>query len=203
MKLLGARILDHNLWHLHRRSAAGGVFIGIFAAFIPLPIQTLVVAVLCVFTRSNLPVGFVFTWVSNPVTYIPLYYFCYRVGNLVLGLPVNVHMDAFTVDQFTNTLEAIWKPLFVGCFVTGIAVASVGYVAAQTLWRYHVLKQWRKRKRHGSQSATACTQAAQSANDEQLTMLNIPSDDNPPKSPTQPLDGSAGGGSDWNNDTPR
>ena len=45
---LGARLHDSEVWHLGRRSVAGGVSLGFFLAFIPLPIQMLVAAPLAI-----------------------------------------------------------------------------------------------------------------------------------------------------------
>ena len=40
MRLFSNYLYDPNIWHVHRRSSAGGAAIGVFCAFIPLPIQT-------------------------------------------------------------------------------------------------------------------------------------------------------------------
>ncbi|MEL0049239.1 MAG: DUF2062 domain-containing protein, partial [Gammaproteobacteria bacterium] len=44
------------LWHLNRRSVSGAAFVGLFSAFIPLPSQMLLAALIAVVFRVNLPI---------------------------------------------------------------------------------------------------------------------------------------------------
>ena len=46
-----------NLWHLHRRSVAGGVAVGMFCGLIPGPFQMIGAAIMSVLFRVNLPVA--------------------------------------------------------------------------------------------------------------------------------------------------
>ena len=43
---MGQLFTDPNLWHLNRRSLSGAAFIGIFCAFMPIPLQMVVAAIL-------------------------------------------------------------------------------------------------------------------------------------------------------------
>jgi len=80
-------LLDRKeIWHLHRRSAAGAAFIGLFCAFVPIPAQMLLAAVLAVVFRCNLPMSVGLVWVSNPLTFPPLFYFAYRLGAWLLDM---------------------------------------------------------------------------------------------------------------------
>ncbi|MGA0033607.1 MAG: DUF2062 domain-containing protein, partial [Burkholderiales bacterium] len=73
----------HNLWHLHRRSVAGGVAIGLFAGLVPGPLQIISGVILAILFRVNLPVAALVTLYTNPLTIVPLYYVAYRYGALV------------------------------------------------------------------------------------------------------------------------
>ena len=76
--------LQHpNLWHLHRRSVAGGIAVGMFSGLIPGPFQMLSAALLAVLFRVNLPVAIFSTFYTNPFTIVPLYYAAYKLGSLV------------------------------------------------------------------------------------------------------------------------
>ena len=74
LRFLGDWLHDPNIWHLNRRSASMAVFIGLFIAFVPLPSQMLMAAVLAVLLRVNLPLSVLLVWVSNPITMPPLFY---------------------------------------------------------------------------------------------------------------------------------
>jgi hypothetical protein len=70
--ILGSALQHPNLWHLNRRSVAGGVAIGMLCGMIPGPIQMLCAAALAIVLRVNLPVAMTATWYSNPFTIVPL-----------------------------------------------------------------------------------------------------------------------------------
>ena len=69
---------DPNLLHLNRHSVSLAVFIGIFCAFIPIPIQTLLVIGMCFWWGANLPISMMIIWLSNPITIPPMFYLTYK-----------------------------------------------------------------------------------------------------------------------------
>src|SRR3990170_6990731 len=84
----GSLLHDPNIWPLTRRSSAGGVAAGLFCAFIPLPIHMIVAAAVAILFRVNLPLAVVLTWITNPLTFAPVFYFAYQVGSWLLRVPV-------------------------------------------------------------------------------------------------------------------
>ena len=56
LRFLGKLTHDPNLWHLNRHSVSRAMAAGLFAAFIPMPMQMLLAAGLAVWIRSNLPI---------------------------------------------------------------------------------------------------------------------------------------------------
>jgi len=147
LQFMGHRLKDPNLWHMNRRSVANGMFIGLFCAFLPAPGQIALATFMAILMRGNLPTAICATWVSNPITYAPIFYFTYKVGTLLITSNADVTGFDFSIDTITTNIEAIWKPLFLGSFLCGLAVASIGYVAIRVYWRMKVLHIWRKRKR--------------------------------------------------------
>lgn len=156
---LGPRIKEPNLWHLNRRSVSSGVAIGILCAFIPGPIQIFMAVFLCFMVRGNLPLALGSTWISNPLTYIPIYYFCYEVGVWILGVPtdsmgnpIKIHIQG-NVDDFQRLadqlLEVGWEAigtLLLGCFVVGVICSASSFVFIRMLWRLHVYRAITRRK---------------------------------------------------------
>src|SRR5512140_768045 len=78
-------LVHPNLWHLHRRSVAGGVAVGMFAGLIPgsNPVQFTAAALLAIGFRVNLPIAVIVTLYSNPFTIVPLYFLAFKLGQLV------------------------------------------------------------------------------------------------------------------------
>ncbi len=80
LRFLGKLTHDPNLWHLNRHSVSRAMAAGLFAAFIPMPMQMLLAAGLAVWIRSNLPSSVGLVWLTNPITMPPVFYCTYKLG---------------------------------------------------------------------------------------------------------------------------
>ena len=146
-QVLGDILHDPNIFHLTRYSAAGGVAVGLFLAFIPVPGQMLIAAVVAVLLRVNLPLSVALVWISNPVTIPPLMYIAYKIGAFMLQHPhVKFHFE-FTLQWFEQTFAEIWQPLLLGCLTLGIVSSLCGYLVVRLLWRLTIIRKWEERKR--------------------------------------------------------
>ncbi len=147
--------LQHpNLWHLHRRSVAGGVALGLFCGLIPGPLQMLTAVLLAVKLRVNLPVALFTTLYTNPLTIVPLYLFAYEIGLKVSGAnnetvePLPVFPDVHWHDWFSQVWEwllVLGKPLLIGLPILAIGLATLGYVVVRLGWRVMVVWKWSRR----------------------------------------------------------
>lgn len=156
----GPWLRHHNLWHLHRRSVAGGVAVGLFAGLIPGPLQILGGVLLSILFRVNLPVAAITTVYTNPLTIVPLYFVAYHYGALVTG--GNGHdaaISPFSTEglSWSEWLPALFdwmatlgKPLAVGLPLLGLTLATVGYLLVDNAWKLYVRLAWRKRGRRPS-----------------------------------------------------
>lgn len=130
------------------RGLAAGVFAGCFPIF---GIQMLAGAMLAALVRGNIPLALGGTWISNPVTYIPLFIFNYHVGIWVLGttedaLVADQSLEALVdlgadlalipmLQEITTLGASFLIPLLAGCTVVGIVCAAISYCIAQWLLR--------------------------------------------------------------------
>ena len=143
----------HNLWHLHRRSVAGGVAVGMFCGLVPGPLQMLSAALLAVLLRVNLPVALFTTLYTNPFTILPLYVLAYELGCWISGVPPTavltlpeLHWHSWLRESW-QWLEALGKPFIIGLPLLAVILAVVGYIVVRVLWRVAVILRWRARKR--------------------------------------------------------
>ncbi|XZE52249.1 DUF2062 domain-containing protein [Planctomycetaceae bacterium SH139] len=156
------RFITHNLLHAddppHR--LALGVAIGMFFAFTPLiGVQmVLVVAAAWVF-RANKAVGVPLVWISNPATFVPIFYPCYLIGNAILGWPlVSRQWWAALADPPVGFIEGsrfywarmleIFAPLMLGSIAVALPLAIMSYLVTRTVierYRARGLKKWRRR----------------------------------------------------------
>lgn len=149
--LFGDLLHDPNLWHLNRRSAAGGTALGLFLAFIPLPIQMISAVTFSILLRVNLPITMAGVWVTNPLTIPPMFFFAYQVGAFIMGVPSNdIGFEQMDWDWVRNEMLLIWKPLLLGSLICSVVASISGYSIVRVLWRLHLvqrLKERRARKR--------------------------------------------------------
>lgn len=146
LRFLGDRLHEPNLWHLNRHSVAKAFAVGLFCAWIPLPMQMVFAATAAIYFRSNIPLSVALVWVTNPVTMPPLFYFAYRVGLLFTNGPVTEQSSEFSVGNVLSELGEVWQPFLLGCLILGVVCASTGYFGIQYFWRAHITKKWAERK---------------------------------------------------------
>lgn len=145
LRHLGAWLHDENLWHLNRRSVAGGVAAGLFWAMIPIPAQMLVAAFSAIAVRINLPISVALVWLTNPITMPAVFYFNYLVGTWLLGTPPGVGEFQPSIEWIAREINSIWKPLYLGSLLIGALLACLGYGAVRLYWRWHVLRRYKMR----------------------------------------------------------
>jgi uncharacterized protein (DUF2062 family) len=138
---------DHRLWAIRRRTVVPAVAIGIFIAFLPTPGHTLMGALLALALRVNIPVAALATWVSNPVTMGPMYYFAYRLGRYLLRTPLQEFQFEMSWDWVTHTFLTIWQPMLLGCFILGVLAAVTSYITLDLFWRSSIAD-YKTRKRN-------------------------------------------------------
>ena len=145
-----------NLWHLHRRSVAGGVAVGLFCGLIPGPLQMIGSTLLAVLFRVNLPVALISTLYTNPFTIVPLYALAYEIGAWLSGAHngVAVVQPSFPELHWSNWLRELWdwlmilgKPLVIGLPLLAASLATIGYFAVRVTWRVAVILKWRARQK--------------------------------------------------------
>lgn len=134
-------------WSLHRSNVARAVALGLFIAFIPLPIHIVLVAVLALVLRVNIPISFATIWVSNPMTWVPQYVFAHWVGTKLLGNPEQTLSFEMSWAWIEHGLLPVWKPFLLGCLVCGAAAATIGYVGLTLIWHMTLVMKYHERKR--------------------------------------------------------
>ncbi|QUS62363.1 DUF2062 domain-containing protein [Synechocystis sp. PCC 7339] len=122
VKLLRLQSTPHAL----ARGLAVGSFAGMFPFF---GLQTAIALVLAIPLRGNKIVAAGATWISNPFTYVPIYWFNYRLGLLLLqreGVPFN-ELDWQSTELLKYGGDAAIA-LLVGSLVAGAGVGLTAYV---------------------------------------------------------------------------
>jgi len=120
----------------NRKMLSKGVFIGVFIAFIPMPMQMAAVLAVMPFTRFNVPIALAMCWLSNPFTMPPMYYMEYLTGSFFLGSEIEA--VEMTLDWFSNNIGKIFVPLYVGTAFYSIVGSIGGYWLVNHFWKSSV-----------------------------------------------------------------
>ena len=150
IRLFDEYLHDPNIWHIHRRSSAGGAAIGAFCAFIPIPIQTLSAAALAILFRMNLPIAILFSFLANPITVPFIFFYSYKLGSILFGLEENqiiniIPKNTSIIEWFNTIFLNIWEPLLIGCLILGLISSSITYFLIRLIWRIGAIVKWGNR----------------------------------------------------------
>ena len=150
LRVMGRILHDPEIFHLTRHSTAGGLATGLFCAFAPFPGHMLLAAAAAIVLRVNLPIAVVVTWITNPITVPPIFYFAYRTGSFVLNRPPQAITFAWDLEWFNSTFAMIWPSLVTGCLLFAVVSAMLGYWTVILCWRLAVIRKLRARRRNSS-----------------------------------------------------
>ncbi len=149
-----------------------GVSLGLFTAFLPLlGLHTIIAFMLAFVTRANKAVSILCSWISNPLTVIPIFVPSYIFGRAIVGifrepLPPDTHQVAEILERsfsFSSLIAAVsssdfWKEmaslfgeigleLTTGCLVLGTTFAVVFYFATYNMIIVHRKKVAKKHRK--------------------------------------------------------
>lgn len=135
----------HRLIHLNETPyrIAMGSACGIFCSALPLFGQTFIGMVAARILRASILASLPWSWISNPLTTLPMWYGGYRLGIWMLSgqqKPLSASEVQQLVENFDQMawleslsilsgefMEAL-EPLWLGCIVMGLIMAAPGFV---------------------------------------------------------------------------
>lgn len=156
--LRARRFVFHNMLHAddppHR--IALGVAIGVFFTFTPfIGIQMVMVVGAAWLLRANKVVGVPLVWISNPATFVPIFYPCYLIGRTILGwkgvgkewwaqLASPPEGFAQATQFYWNRTMEVFSPLMLGCFIVGIPFSIFSYLTTRIVIERYRLRMAKK-----------------------------------------------------------
>lgn len=142
------------LWQWSRRGVALGVAIGIFFSMITPIAQIPASVAVSVLLRANIPAAMASTFISNPVTFAPIYYLAYRTGLKLTGekpkkelvQPNTAHANQPTDEKgWWHRARKMGKPLIVGLGLFAVIGGVLSYVLVNLVWLICV--RWKRHRR--------------------------------------------------------
>jgi len=125
----------------NREMVSKSFLIGLFLAFLPIPLQMLAVILMMKFFKFNVPVAIALCWISNPLTMPFIFYVEYIVGGFLLNIEIEtIHIS---VEWFNNNFQDIFIPLYFGALIVASVVSTIVYFSINFLW-IHLVKKNKK-----------------------------------------------------------
>ena len=135
------------LWALNRRAVARGVACGLPVGVIPLPTQMVLAAALAGVFHGNVPAAVASTWLTNPFTAVPIWWFALQLGSLATGVPLSLpDIDWFSVGEVWGWMKSLGQPLVIGLCLAAMLLSLVGYVITMVAWRVVIIRRYRTRR---------------------------------------------------------
>ena len=120
---------------------AKGLAIGVFAGCFPLlGLQSLIGIFLAAIFRASKVAAVAATWISNPLTYVPLFLFNYKIGQFLLRTKDAELLDITSLTAFRELGPTIAITLLTGSFIVGTILSMVTY-----FYSLAILQRWRDR----------------------------------------------------------
>jgi uncharacterized protein (DUF2062 family) len=115
-----------------------------------MPFEMVPAIFLAALMRGNLPFAIAGIWISNPVTWIPLYTPCYLLGVSILQIePVALHQ--ITIFQLGWHYVALW----LGCLIVGITLSVSAHFLISFVWRSQIQQRWKRRSQQRKDEKSA------------------------------------------------
>lgn len=118
-----------------RGAVCRGMAVGMFWACAPMPMQMVPAFFCCYLWRANMVLALVCVWLSNPFTYLPVFYVEYRIGRRLFGGGEDFDFAAFEAlwddaggVPWAAVFDGILTPLLQGAVVLAFTMAAVGYL---------------------------------------------------------------------------
>jgi uncharacterized protein (DUF2062 family) len=129
-----------------RKMITRGVVLGLFVAFIPMPMQMAAILLFMPFFRFNVPIAIAMVWITNPFTMPAIYVVEYYTGSFFLGMHIGeVEM---TLEWFKDNIDDIFIPLYTGALFYSITFSFSAYWLVNHFWRSSVKKDKKKHRHH-------------------------------------------------------
>ncbi|MGP4714695.1 DUF2062 domain-containing protein [uncultured Psychrobacter sp.] len=161
MKLFAPHLADARLWHFNRHSLNKAVYIGVLSAFFPLPGQMLLALIGALIFRANVPMALGLTWITNPLTTLPIFYAGYYIGAKIMDVPMislrligrmiadfSLWVLSDGANPFVTYKGFVSLPAFcLGLTILAIISSIICGLAFKAIWRYKTVSSWQNRQR--------------------------------------------------------
>ncbi len=125
--------------HATTEEVAQGFALGVFIGVTPsMGLHTVLALVLAAFFGKNKIAAVLGTWINNPLTIFPIFYYDYRVGVLFLHEHRVRALQPESLKDLFHLSRSVLVPMWVGSVILGLVLAVLSFYLVR--FGYPVLK---------------------------------------------------------------
>jgi len=127
-KYFGNKLELDYLYNTDEKNISKTFLFSVFIAFIPIPMQMLLIAFLSIKFRFNIILGVSLAWITNPISMPFIYYLEYKVGNLFFHSDIDFKFDTTWI---LNNIDNIFVQLYTGAFIFAFSFSILSFFASK------------------------------------------------------------------------
>ena len=127
------------IWKWNKQTISRAFAIGLFCAFIPLPMHTLLAGILAIAFSANILLAMFLVWINNPITMVPIYFFEYKLGSSIIGIEMDPNIN-FSLNYFIDNLATATFAIWAGGIIVSSLIGIIGYACIISIYKYKALK---------------------------------------------------------------
>jgi len=149
LKIFGKKLYDPCIWYFNKYTISRAASIGLFFAWMPVPLQMFLAAACAILFKANLPISVALVWITNPITMPVFFLFAYKIGIIFFPISETINIDfELSFAWMFNKMCDIWQPFIFGCILCAFVSSILGNICVRLLWRFFIIKSWYMRKKN-------------------------------------------------------
>jgi len=105
-----------------------------------MPFQIIPTIFIAAMIGGNLPFAVAGMFISNPITWVPLYTPCYLLGAKIIQIEP-IALSKINILELGIHYVALW----LGCLIVGICLSITTHFAIDVIWRFNTRQRWKRR----------------------------------------------------------
>jgi len=134
------------LWKNKKKEIAKGAAIGIlFGLLIPIA-QIPLSIIFCILLRANIAFAALFTLITNPITFAPVYAIAYQIGQFIMDILNIREINAEDLNKYIGALLEAGQPTIIGLWSLALVLVPLTYYGVIIFWKYKAYKRLKRIK---------------------------------------------------------